>query len=145
MLQQAETAHQRRAMKGRSTEPKGASRAWNISMLASSCQIRKTARCEIATTRQAVCGSLKSRDVRRNGDWGNEVSSGGIQKQKVIWQTAERLAGESRRISSQAGKLHGIRKVTGYIWYIYLTAVGLTPGGSSTSHIYTQTVYKIQR
>jgi hypothetical protein len=29
------------------------------------------------------------------------------------------------------------------IWYIYsyLTAVGLTPGGSSTSHIYTQTVH----
>jgi hypothetical protein len=34
------------------------------------------------------------------------------------------------------------------IWYdiyIYLTAVGLTPGGSSTSHIYTQTVRIIQR
>jgi hypothetical protein len=28
---------------------------------------------------------------------------------------------------------------------IYLTAVGLTPGGSSTSHIYTQTVQIIQR
>jgi hypothetical protein len=28
---------------------------------------------------------------------------------------------------------------------IYLTAVGLTPGGSSTSHIYTQTVHIIQR
>jgi hypothetical protein len=27
------------------------------------------------------------------------------------------------------------------IYSIYLTAVGLTPGGSSTSHIYTQTVY----
>jgi hypothetical protein len=26
--------------------------------------------------------------------------------------------------------------------YIYLTAVGLTPGGSSTSHIYTRTVHK---
>jgi hypothetical protein len=31
------------------------------------------------------------------------------------------------------------------ICYIYLTAVGLTPGGSSTSHIYTQTVRIIQR
>jgi hypothetical protein len=31
------------------------------------------------------------------------------------------------------------------IWYIYLTAVGLTPGGSSTSHIYTQTVRITQR
>jgi hypothetical protein len=29
--------------------------------------------------------------------------------------------------------------------YIYLIAVGLTPGGSSTSHIYTQTVHIIQR
>jgi hypothetical protein len=31
------------------------------------------------------------------------------------------------------------------IWYnmIYLTAVGLTPGGSSTSHVYTQTVVHI--
>jgi hypothetical protein len=29
--------------------------------------------------------------------------------------------------------------------YIYLTAVVLTPGGSSTSHIYTQTVHIRQR
>jgi hypothetical protein len=29
--------------------------------------------------------------------------------------------------------------------YKYLTAVGLTPGGSSTSQIYTQTVHVIQR
>jgi hypothetical protein len=28
--------------------------------------------------------------------------------------------------------------------YIYLTTIGLKPGGSSTSHIYTQTVHKIQ-
>jgi hypothetical protein len=28
---------------------------------------------------------------------------------------------------------------------MYLTAVGLKPGGSSTSHIYTQTVNIIQR
>jgi hypothetical protein len=28
---------------------------------------------------------------------------------------------------------------------IYLTAIELTPGGSSTSHIYTQTTYIIQR
>jgi hypothetical protein len=29
------------------------------------------------------------------------------------------------------------------IWYdIYLTAIGLTPGGSSTVHIYTQTVHR---
>jgi hypothetical protein len=27
--------------------------------------------------------------------------------------------------------------------YIYLTEVGLTPGGSSTSHIYTQTVRNV--
>jgi hypothetical protein len=33
-----------------------------------------------------------------------------------------------------------------YIWYdIYLTAVRLTPGGSSTVHIYTQTTHRIQR
>jgi hypothetical protein len=31
------------------------------------------------------------------------------------------------------------------ILYIYLTAVGLTPGGSSTKHIYRQTVHIIQR
>jgi hypothetical protein len=29
--------------------------------------------------------------------------------------------------------------------YIYLAAVGLTPGGSSTSHIYAQTVHVIQK
>jgi hypothetical protein len=28
---------------------------------------------------------------------------------------------------------------------VVLTAIGLTPGGSSTIHIYTQTVHKIQR
>jgi len=29
------------------------------------------------------------------------------------------------------------------IWYtIYLTAIGFTPGGSSTVHIYTQTVHR---
>jgi hypothetical protein len=27
----------------------------------------------------------------------------------------------------------------------YLTAIGLTPGDSSTVHIYTQTVHRIQR
>ena len=33
-----------------------------------------------------------------------------------------------------------------FIWYdIYLAAIGLTPGGSSTAHIYTQTVHRIQR
>jgi hypothetical protein len=26
--------------------------------------------------------------------------------------------------------------------YIYLTATGLTPGGSSTVHIYTQTIHR---
>jgi hypothetical protein len=32
------------------------------------------------------------------------------------------------------------------IWYdIYLAAIGLTLGGSSTAHIYTQTVHRIQR
>ena len=29
-----------------------------------------------------------------------------------------------------------------YMWYILLTAIGLTPGGSSTVHIYTQTVHR---
>jgi len=31
------------------------------------------------------------------------------------------------------------------IWYdmIYLTAIGLTPGGSSTVHIYTQTIHRM--
>jgi hypothetical protein len=31
------------------------------------------------------------------------------------------------------------------IYDIYLAAIGLTPGGSSTAHIYTQTVHRIQR
>jgi hypothetical protein len=33
----------------------------------------------------------------------------------------------------------------GLLIYIYITATGLTPGGSSTAHIYTQTVHRIQR
>ena len=28
------------------------------------------------------------------------------------------------------------------IWYILFTAIGLTPGGSSTVHIYTQTIHR---
>jgi hypothetical protein len=32
-----------------------------------------------------------------------------------------------------------------YYDYYYLTAIGLTPGGSSTVHIYTQTVHRAQR
>jgi hypothetical protein len=32
--------------------------------------------------------------------------------------------------------------ITPDIWYILLTAIGLTHGGSSTVHIYTQTVQK---
>jgi hypothetical protein len=38
-----------------------------------------------------------------------------------------------------------IHAIIFYISYIYLTAFGLTPGGSSTSHIYTQTVHIMQR
>jgi hypothetical protein len=29
--------------------------------------------------------------------------------------------------------------------FVYLTAVGLTTGGSSTEHIYTHTIHRIQR
>jgi hypothetical protein len=32
-----------------------------------------------------------------------------------------------------------------YYYYLFLSAIGLKPGGSSTVHIYTQTVHKIQR
>ena len=28
------------------------------------------------------------------------------------------------------------------LYMIYLTAIGLTPGGSSTVHIYTQTIHR---
>jgi hypothetical protein len=31
------------------------------------------------------------------------------------------------------------------IWYIYLTEIGLKPGGSSTSHIYTQTMHNTEK
>jgi hypothetical protein len=108
-------------MEGRSTEPKGASRAWNISMLASSCQIRKnarrTARCEISDD---ASSSLRQSEVtwraskRRLRKRSEQPGGFGSRKSYIIWKTAERLAGESRRISSQAGKLHGIRRVTGY-------------------------------
>jgi hypothetical protein len=37
--------------------------------------------------------------------------------------------------------LHGGNIYIIYV-YIYLTAIGLTPGGSSTSHIYTQTIQR---
>jgi hypothetical protein len=31
------------------------------------------------------------------------------------------------------------------MWYMYLTEVGLTPGGRRTVHIYTQTIHRVQR
>jgi hypothetical protein len=34
---------------------------------------------------------------------------------------------------------------TSVYYYYYLTAIGLKPGGSSTAHVYTQTVHRIQR
>jgi hypothetical protein len=37
------------------------------------------------------------------------------------------------------------RPVEVFYHYLFLTAIGLTPGGSSTVHIYTQTVHRIQR
>jgi len=36
-------------------------------------------------------------------------------------------------------------KIRDIIYDIYLAAIGLTPGGSSTAHIYTQAVHRIQR
>jgi hypothetical protein len=45
------------------------------------------------------------------------------------------------RLSNCEGEHHFQSGPNYYIWYvIYLTAIGLTPGGSSTVHIYTQTV-----
>jgi hypothetical protein len=41
----------------------------------------------------------------------------------------------------QNGSL-GFEKKNLYIYMIYLTAIGLTPGGSSAAHIYTQTVHR---
>jgi hypothetical protein len=40
-----------------------------------------------------------------------------------------------------------LQKVNGifYYYYLFFTASGLTSGGSSTVHIYTQTVHSIQR
>jgi hypothetical protein len=39
-----------------------------------------------------------------------------------------------------------IKTTSVYIYiYLFLTAIGLTPDGSSTVHIYTQTVHRIQR
>ena len=36
-----------------------------------------------------------------------------------------------------------IKEISYELWVmIYLTAIGLTPGGSSTVHIYTQTIHR---
>jgi hypothetical protein len=45
--------------------------------------------------------------------------------------------------TSAGGQLIEVANLTGFT--VYLTAVGLTPGGSSTSQIYTRTVHIIQR
>jgi hypothetical protein len=39
----------------------------------------------------------------------------------------------------------GVRCVQVLYNYIYITAIGLTPGGSNTAHIYIQTVHRIHR
>jgi hypothetical protein len=52
------------------------------------------------------------------------------------------------RSLSENGTLHDRTKTIKlnyyyyYYYYYYLTAIGLTPGGSSTVHIYTQTVHR---
>jgi len=52
----------------------------------------------------------------------------------------------SRRITlPNPGDFHDMVHQTCFmIWYdIYLAAIGLTPGGSSTAHIYTQALHRI--
>jgi hypothetical protein len=49
-------------------------------------------------------------------------------------------------VISVISKLSYVTRIDCYLLYVFvLTAVGLTPGGSSTVHIYTQTVHRIQR
>jgi hypothetical protein len=52
-------------------------------------------------------------------------------------------------VLSQSSPVHlrFILNLTGndMVRYIYLNAIGLTPGGSGTVHIYTQTAHRIQR
>jgi hypothetical protein len=40
---------------------------------------------------------------------------------------------------------YNLRNNNNNYYYLFFTAVGFTPGGSSTAHIYTQTVHRIQR
>jgi len=74
----------------------------------------------------------------------------------LLWNNAGEKAGKQDRrtvethyiiVSGAAVRVARIRAVCAvkYIWYhiIYLsTAIGLTPSGSSTVHIYTQTIYR---
>jgi hypothetical protein len=62
---------------------------------------------------------------------------------EVINQYLPHVCHRRNKGSSNAGQQ--TLQYVSLIYDIYLTAVGLAPGGSSTSHIYTQTVRVIQR
>jgi hypothetical protein len=49
------------------------------------------------------------------------------------------------RMANAKGDLFKKMKNAILLRYVYLTAIGLTPGGSSTAHIYIQTVHRIHR
>jgi hypothetical protein len=57
---------------------------------------------------------------------------------------AKARARERWKAVCKPSTLPGRRGSTIYM-YIYLTAIGLTLGGSSTVHIYTQTIHRIHR
>jgi hypothetical protein len=69
-----------------------------------------------------------------------------------VWTGAENLAPpgfDPRTVTARSQSLYRLsypaHEYNMLYIYIYLTAIGLTPGGSSTAHIYTQTIHRIQR
>jgi hypothetical protein len=51
----------------------------------------------------------------------------------------------SQNVLRESPGIRGYVSVMATILYLFLTAIGLTAGGSSTAHIYTQTVHIIHR
>jgi hypothetical protein len=87
----------------------------------------------------SLCGS-SMRETCREGSF-----TGDFERRMDGSGNGASLCWSSMRGTWREGSFTGAPKGYYYYYYYYLTAIGLTPSGSSTAHIYTQTVHRIQR
>jgi hypothetical protein len=68
-----------------------------------------------------------------------------MQLDRKRWRNCGRMCGNCTMLQLEALSVGPDLICVGITYCLCLTAIVLTPGGSSTVHIYTQTVHRIQR